>query len=146
MKKILVLVVLLLIAGIGRAEVLDLKITDKLPTIDIPELTEGVVYSLKNGTINNAIGATLVSVPTKIGKLDIDALYIGENEPAAAICYRLGGLEQFGWNVPILKYVDVALGGYAGFQFNDLNQNHADMDEGNSLDYGAYARLVQVAF
>ena len=146
MKKILVLVALLLMCGVAQAEVLDLRLTDRLEGITLPKATEGLVYSIKNNTVNNALGLTIVSIPTKIGAIDIDGLYVSENEPALGVCYRLGGLENFGWDVPILKYVDVALGGYAGFQFNDLNQNHADLDEGNSLDYGAYARFVQVAF
>jgi len=141
MKKILVLVALLLMCGVAQAEVLDLKLSERLEGITLPKATEGLVYSIKNNTVNNAAGLTILAYKD----VNLDALYIGENEPGLAVCYRLGGLERFGWDVPVLKYIDISVGGFAGYQFNDTYQTHADADEGNALDYGLYAKICQIA-
>ena len=138
----LVICVLFLMGTTVSADPIDLGI-EKL---NLPELNEGLVYSAKNQKVENALTLTLLEKQTKIGKFALDVGYVIENEPIVAIMYELGSLKQFGVDLPLMEYLDIAIGPYAGYEFNVYKSNDDDNEWEDALDYGVTCRIISVKF
>lgn len=117
-------------------------VSTKVKTLDlgsavdiIPVLKQGVIYSIDDQEFKYAATTEIVEWQG----LSLEGGYALPDSLIGVLSYRLGGLERFGVNVPILNLVDVNVGYYIGLKdFND--------SEERKFDHGLAATLLNIKF
>ena len=132
MRYLLALLVGLLIVCPAFAEE---KEPIDVPSLNLPDMQAGVLYSVETGDFEACMTATVLGYPTKVGKFEIRAGYALENEPIGALCFKLGDLSQFGFDQPLHKLINLSVGPYIGYNLDT-----------SEFDYGALATVIQLKF
>jgi len=118
MKRLfLAVTITVLLCGIGYAA--------EVPSLDIfkdfPAVKTGMAWDITNDS-NDLYSLTTVDVVSWKQKLSIGAGLLSNgddiNVPAATLNYKIGGLEDLGFEYPLAKFVNVEVGGFAGKDFN----------------------------
>jgi len=131
MKKLIVVLCLLLVAGVAMADTVDLKLPKSL------KVKDGAIYSLKNNKTENVTTGTIYEYKLPVGSIDLDAGYAIENEPILALCYTTPNLKEMGIELPYGEYISVSGGGFLGLEMNEYQDNGNNFID--ALDYGLYA-------
>lgn len=114
MKLISAILGLLLICGIATAQE-EKGILDELPNVK-----QGIAWDLKDDEVLSLTSAD-VAVWNKKLSLGIGAL-TDFNEralPAATLNYKIGNLEQFGFEYPLQNLINIEVGVFGGRDFED---------------------------
>ena len=128
---VLVVMVLVFFFGIARAE--EVKEPINVPSLNLPDMQGGIIYSAKKSDFEVCGTATALKYSTKIGDLELRAGYATEREPIGAICFKLGDLTKFGFEQPLHKIINVSAGGYVGYDFQI-----------KEWDFGVIGTIVQL--
>ena len=129
---LLSVVVLLALASNARAE---LNLHETLGKL--PGLKQGVAYSMVDNKFNYLSTAEIV----KWKGFALEAGYAGASEETnhkavGVVSYRVGGLKDFGVEVPVLDLMEFNVGYYVGvgrIQFSGDTGNDNEVDHGFSL-------------
>lgn len=101
----------------------------------IPNLKQGVIYSLDDSQIKYCSTIELVELWKKI-TVEAGAVPI-DNELIGVVSYEIAKLKDYGVTLPILELVEFNLGAFVGVK--DLGENH-------EFDYGISATLLNLKF
>lgn len=130
---ICILIVIMLVAYFGIARADDEKKPINVPSLNLPDMQAGILYSAKKSDFEACGTITALKYPTKIGDVELRGGYATEAEPIGAVCFKLGDLSQFGFEQPLHKLINVSGGGYIGYDFQ--------IEE---WDFGLLATIIQV--
>ena len=131
MQQLLLVVLLLLIPTVAKAE-----------SINLPPLKQGFGYSVIDSQFNYFATTDILD---KWGFV-LGAGYAGRSEETkdklvATFTYQVGNLQK--WvNVPIAKYIDLSVGVYACIG----NVQIINSNGGNEFDWGILANIVSIKF
>lgn len=132
MKVLTLLIGILLIASPVFAQE---KEPINVPTLQLPDMQAGVLYSAKKSDFEACATITALKYPTKVGDIELRGGYAIESEPIGAVCFKLGDLSQFGFEQPLHKIINVSAGPFVGYDF--------DSEE---WDFGVLATVIQLTF
>ena len=123
-------------------EAVDAKVLDlskSIPTIgdiDItPKLKQGIIYSIDDQELSYAFTTEVFQYKG----FALEGGYSVKDTIIAVASYRLGGLERFGINVPVLDLLDANVGYYVGWK--DMNNSHE-----SKFDHGVSATILNIKF
>ena len=101
----------------------------------IPALKQGIIYSIDDQEFSYAFTTKIISWKD----ITLEGGYSPADTLLGVVSYRLGGLEQFGVEVPILDLLDLNVGYYIGWK------DFTDSDE-SKFDHGISATLLNIKF
>lgn len=138
MKKVLVLCMgFMLCVSMGYAD--DKVEAIDLPSLNLPDLQAGIIYSATSEDFDTAMTATLLAYPTKFGDVELRGGYAFDSQaPLAALCFKLGDLTQYGFKMPLHQILNVSVGPYIAYNSQD--------DAEKEIDYGVICTVIQVSF
>ncbi len=128
MKKLLMLLALLLLPTLGRA---DVGIIDTLKSL--PGFKQGVAFDVTESEFNYLTTIGII----KYNDVGISAGYSGDDKIVATLTYNLGGLKRFGIDTPITNLIDIEAGYYFGF---------GRIGGDNETSHGPVLTIVNVKF
>ena len=139
MRKFSLLVGLMLVCGIARAE---LSVTETMSKM--PGLNQGIGFSLIDNRINYLTTLDIVSWKG----ITLEAGYAGSakntgDKAIVALSYNLWNAKESGVTLPILDLIDVRLGAYAGYGRIQIGSEDT-RDGGNELDAGLSATALRI--
>jgi len=101
----------------------------------IPALKQGIIYSVDDQEFSYAFTTQIIAWKD----ITLEGGYSPGDTLLAIGSYRLGGLEQFGIEVPILDLLDLNVGYYVGWK------DFTDSDN-SKFDHGVSATLLNIKF
>lgn len=111
-----------------------------VPSLKLPDMQAGMVYSVKEGKIGACATLTALKYPTKYGDVELrggfavnDIKEINAKKPIAALCVKIGDLSSLGIEQPLHNIINLSAGIYAGYDF--------DIQE---ADFGIVATILQL--
>ena len=129
MKKLIVILCLLMVTSIAKAEPLAVQ------ELKLPDMQAGMAYNVQNGEFNSCFTATLLRYPTKIGDFELRGGYLVDKTPLGAIAFKLGDLTQFGFEMPLHHLINISAGPYVGYNMDD-----------SEISYGVVCTVIQLKF
>lgn len=138
MKRLIVISIVLMVLATPvvaqEANVGLLKLLDEFPSVK-----QGAAWDLVD---NDVYSLTTVDVITYKKKLSLGMGLLSNfsdvNYPALALNYKVGGLEQWGFEYPLAKFVNIDVGVFAG---KDFEQPRED-----GWKLGVQASIIKVKF
>ena len=135
MKKLLVMVCLFTLIGIGVAKADELSIGDSLKKI--PGLKQGIGFSFKDHDFDYLTTIELA----KFKGVSLEVGYSAKDEAIGVASYEIAKLKDYGVTLPILDLVELNLGGYAGYGRISVSKVISPR-----FDYGLSLTLITVKF
>jgi len=136
MKKLLLALLLLMAAIPAQAQQAPLSLSNVISKL--PALQQGVAYDARNSQVNYITTADILNWKD----ITLGGGYSSDSKLVATISYDIGGFEKLGINVPLLKYVDLRVGGYVGI--SDISSSSSSSR--NNFSWGPSVTIVSVKF
>ena len=132
MRKLLLTVLIVLVAGLVHAEVTPLDISDQLQKL--PNLKQGIVYSMETEQWLPMTSATVMEMPFMEKFVKLDLGYVGPDKLVVAMSLELFNLKDWlNISMPILDSIVVKPTVYYGWEKLFNNASDDDWGIGSSV-------------